>query len=211
MLTDRLIDMVRKSNFVAVLGTSGSGKSSLVRAGLLYQLKQGRKLSGSDTWPIYIFRPGKHPLRNLAESFLDPVLSTLDPDQRGIRLSQAETLVENGAKGFSQLIREEKKKGRVILVADQFEEVFTLCEDAEERQKFFKGLFDALPLLEKDICLILAMRADFFSKCAELGDTDLSVLIQENLLTVTPMSSEELTKSLERGSERPNRPRVVAE
>ncbi|WP_321415258.1 SUMF1/EgtB/PvdO family nonheme iron enzyme [uncultured Desulfobacter sp.] len=195
-LTDRLIDMVRKSNFVAVLGPSGSGKSSLVRAGLLYQLRQGRKLSGSDAWPIYIFRPGKYPLKNLAEAFLDPVLSSLDPGRRGMRLSQAETLIEKGAKGFSQLIRGEKKTGRVILVADQFEEVFTLCRDAQERNRFFDCLFDALPLLEKDICLILTMRADFFSKCAEQGDTDLSELIQENLLTVPSMSSDELKNAI---------------
>ncbi|NJN13478.1 MAG: hypothetical protein HC815_38455, partial [Richelia sp. RM1_1_1] len=68
-LTDQLLEKVRISNFLAVLGASGSGKSSVIRAGLLYQLQQGKRLSGSDTWQIKIFQPGEHPFQNLARAF----------------------------------------------------------------------------------------------------------------------------------------------
>ncbi|MDE5072219.1 MAG: caspase family protein, partial [Trichodesmium sp. St5_bin8] len=68
-LTDKLIELVKDNNFVAVLGASGSGKSSLLRAGLLYQLKRGQKISGSDRW-FYIapFTPEESPLKSLLKS-----------------------------------------------------------------------------------------------------------------------------------------------
>jgi hypothetical protein len=100
-VTDQLIEKVRQSNFLAVLGASGSGKSSVVRAGLLYQLQQGRKLSGSDTWQLRIFRPGEHPLHNLAQAFLDEGLSDI---QRASQLGQAEELLNKGSQGLGQLI-----------------------------------------------------------------------------------------------------------
>ncbi|MEB3182476.1 MAG: caspase family protein, partial [Nostocaceae cyanobacterium] len=62
---------VRVSNFLAVLGASGSGKSSVVSAGLLYQLTLGQRLSGSENWEIKIIRPGEHPLKSLALAFVD--------------------------------------------------------------------------------------------------------------------------------------------
>ncbi|WP_287527854.1 caspase family protein [Okeania sp. SIO2C2] len=79
-LTDELIDRVRTNNFVAVLGASGSGKSSLLRAGLLYQLKRGQKISGSDRW-FYIkpFTPGSSPLESLQQAIMkDPPKSPLE-------------------------------------------------------------------------------------------------------------------------------------
>ena len=81
-LTDELLEKVRSGNFLAVLGVSGSGKSSVVRAGLLHQLKLGQRLSGSEQWQIYYpFTPAannKTPLENLARIFVPPKLSLFD-------------------------------------------------------------------------------------------------------------------------------------
>lgn len=85
-LTDELLEKVRSGNLLAVLGASGSGKSSVVRAGLLYQLKLGRRLSGSDTWQLKIFRPGINPLQNLALAFVESGLSDIE---RASQLAQA--------------------------------------------------------------------------------------------------------------------------
>lgn len=185
-VTDQLIEKVRQSNFLAVLGASGSGKSSVVRAGLLYQLQQGRKLSGSDTWQLRIFRPGEHPLQSLAQAFLDGELSDI---QRASQLGQAEELINKGSQGLGQLI-DAANCERVVLVVDQFEEVFTLCENTQARQRFFDCLLTALQRCGRKFCLVLTMRADFFGKCAEYAE--LAAKIQENLLTVTPMSRQEL-------------------
>ncbi|NES06196.1 MAG: hypothetical protein F6K22_27345 [Okeania sp. SIO2F4] len=76
-LVNLLLEKVRSRNFLAVVGASGIGKSSVVKAGLLYQLKLGQRLSGSNTWPILIIRPGEHPLKNLAAVFVDYQLQTL--------------------------------------------------------------------------------------------------------------------------------------
>ncbi|NJL61102.1 MAG: hypothetical protein HC903_03770 [Methylacidiphilales bacterium] len=189
-ITDTLIEKVRQNNFLAVLGASGSGKSSVVRAGLLYQLQQGKKLSGSDTWQLRIFRPGEHPLQSLAQAFLDTDLSDI---QRASQLQQAEELINKGSQGLGQLI-DAASSERVMLVIDQFEEVFTLCQNSQERQHFFETLLTALQRCGRKLCLVLTMRADFFGKCAEYAD--LAAKIQENLLTITPMNRQELEQAI---------------
>ncbi|MEH2391720.1 MAG: caspase family protein [Nostoc sp.] len=92
-LTDELLEKVRSGNFLAVLGASGSGKSSVVRAGLLYQLKLGHRLSGSETWQLKIFRPGINPLQNLALAFIELELSDIE---RASQLAKAEELITKG-------------------------------------------------------------------------------------------------------------------
>ena len=192
-LTDQLIEKVRQGNFLAVLGPSGSGKSSVVRAGLLHQLKLGRRLSGSEAWPIHIFRPGEHPLKSLALAFLDPNLSTIE---RARQLDMAEELIGKGAEGLARLIQAAPNGGRAVLMVDQFEEVFTLCRDIQERQAFFACILGALTLLDIKICLIITLRADFFSKCAEQEYSGLSGHIEENLVTITPMTADELKQAI---------------
>ncbi|GET41842.1 nSTAND1 domain-containing NTPase [Microseira wollei] len=192
-LTDQLLEKVRQGNFLAVLGASGSGKSSVVRAGLLHQLKLGRKLSGSGQWKILpVFRPGEHPLQSLAEAFPEPGLSVVD---RATQLAKAEELIGVGAVGLGHLIAA-AEASRVVLVVDQFEEAFTLCRDSTERQQFFECLLGALERTGDKLCLVLAMRADFFGKCAEQEYGGLASKIQEHLVTVTPMSREELAQAI---------------
>ncbi|MBP5974274.1 pentapeptide repeat-containing protein [Brasilonema sp. CT11] len=191
-LTDQLIERVRAGNFLAVLGASGSGKSSVVRAGLLYQLKLGRRLSGSETWQIKIFQPGEHPLQSLALAFVDSELSGID---RASQLAKVEELIAKKSEGLRCLIDTADTK-RVLLVVDQFEEVFTLCKDITERQQFFECLLGALEKTGDKLCLVLTMRADFFGKCAEQEYSGLAQQIQQNLVTVTPMNSEELRQAI---------------
>ena len=130
-LTDKLIDRVRQNNFLAILGASGSGKSSVLRAGLLHQLKLGRKLAGSENWKIQIMLPGEHPLQNLALSWLDQNLSDTE---RAIQLNEIKSLLNQGSEGLLTLVQA-SRANRIILVIDQFEEVFTLCQDLGMRIK----------------------------------------------------------------------------
>jgi WD40 repeat protein/energy-coupling factor transporter ATP-binding protein EcfA2 len=189
-LTDQLLEKVRQGNFLAVLGASGSGKSSVVRAGLLHQLKLGQRLSGSEDWQLYIFRPGEHPLKRLAEVFVESGLSAID---RATQLAKAEELIGTGDVGLGHLITA-VEASRVVLVVDQFEEVFTLCQDKTERQQFFECLLKAGEREDNKLCLVLTMRADFFGKCAEYGE--LASQIQQHLVTVTPMTPEELEQAI---------------
>ncbi|MDZ8225233.1 pentapeptide repeat-containing protein [Nostoc sp. ChiVER01] len=191
-LTDELLEKVRSGNFLAVLGASGSGKSSVVRAGLLYQLKLGRRLSGSDTWQLKIFRPGINPLQNLALAFVESELSDIE---RASQLAKAEELIAKGAVGLGQLITASQTQ-RVVLVVDQFEEAFTQSQDITKRQEFFKCLLGALQHDDNKLCLIITMRADFFGKCLEQEYGGLAKKIQEHLVTVTPMNREELETAI---------------
>ncbi|MEH2340043.1 nSTAND1 domain-containing NTPase [Nostoc sp.] len=192
VLTDELLEKVRSGNFLAVLGASGSGKSSVVRAGLLYQLKLGRRLSGSDTWQLKIFRPGINPLQNLALAFVESELSDIE---RASQLAKAEELIAKGAVGLGQLITAAQTQ-RVVLVIDQFEEAFTQCQDITKRQQFFECVLSALQRDDNKLCLIITMRADFLGKCLEQEYGGLAKKIQEHLVTVTPMNREELETAI---------------
>ncbi|MHC5596517.1 MAG: nSTAND1 domain-containing NTPase [Nostoc sp.] len=191
-LTDELLEKVRSGNFLAVLGASGSGKSSVVRAGLLYQLKLGRRLSGSDTWQLKIFRPGINPLQNLALAFVESKLSDIE---RASQLAKAEELIAKGTVGLGQLITAAQTQ-RVMLVVDQFEETFTQCQDIRKRQQFFECVLGALQRDDNKLCLIITMRADFLGKCLEQEYGGLAKKIQEHLVTVTPMNREELKTAI---------------
>ncbi len=191
-LTDTLLDRVRENNFLAILGASGSGKSSLLRAGLLHQLKLGRKLAGSENCQIKIMVPGEHPLENLALSWLSRDLSNA---KRATELDQIESLLKQGGEGLRKLVQA-STASRVILVVDQFEEVFTLCKDLVEREQFFECLLGGVEKAKGKLCLILAMRADFFGKCLEQEYSSLGKKIEENLVSVTPMNREQLRKAI---------------
>lgn len=128
-LVSQLLDQVRTSNFMALVGASGNGKSSVLRAGLLHQIKLGRRIAGSDQWRIRITRPDKQLIQNLALAFVDDGLSDLD---RAEALGRAMGLLKEGSEGLKPLIQASSAP-RVILVIDPFEEVFTRCEDIEER------------------------------------------------------------------------------
>ncbi|MGL4503924.1 MAG: caspase family protein, partial [Planktothrix sp.] len=195
---DELIEKVKTNNFLAVLGPSGSGKSSLVRAGLLYKLKLGQNSSGSDLWKIYPpFTPvekDKTPLQNLARVFVDAEIN-LSPIERASQLQKAEELILAGKEGLKRLI-EATQAPRVVLVIDQFEEIFTLCPDDSERQRFFECLLGALEAAEGKLCLILVMRADFLGKCAEKEYFGLTEYINQNQYLVPTLTASELEDSI---------------
>jgi WD40 repeat protein/energy-coupling factor transporter ATP-binding protein EcfA2 len=199
-LTDRLVGGYRQGNFLAVLGASGSGKSSLLRSGLLHQLKLGQKLSESKGWKIYPpFTPGNHPLQSLAQVFVEPGLSAVD---RAAQFKKAQDLIAAGAEGLKCLIAAADAP-RTVLAIDQFEEVFTLCDEAE-RQQFFECLLGALDgeadSGKSGFFLVLAMRADFLGKCADYAG--LAARIERHKLLVTPMQEEELREAIVKPAER---------
>jgi hypothetical protein len=191
-LTENLLDQVRTSNFLALVGASGNGKSSVLRAGLLHQLKIGRRIVGSEQWRIRITRPENRPMQNLALTFVDEGLSDLD---RAEALGRAKGLLEEGAEGLARLVQASSAP-RVILVIDQFEEVFTRCESDTERDTYFACLMGALAPTDHKLCLIIAMRADFVGKCLERDYSGLAHQVQEHMTSVLPMQTEELRAAI---------------
>ncbi|ANS68197.1 WD-40 repeat-containing protein [Streptomyces lincolnensis] len=164
---DRLVtalrELVHERRFTAVFGPSGSGKSSLLRAGLIPALRAERELAA-----IRVLTPGGHP----AHTHADVLKAVREPAVR-----------EEGA-GQSE------GTGRdVLLVVDQFEEAFTLCRDAAERRAFIDLLLTARTP-ESRLRVVIAVRADFYGRCAE--HRGLADALGEAGLLVGPMDPAEL-------------------
>jgi WD40 repeat protein len=197
---EELLDMVKYSvdtetsrelsNLVAVLGPSGSGKSSLVRAGLVPALRQGR-LSGSEQWPIKTMVPGLHPLTALAAQFVEPTGRGLPPLRADLDTSEQalhQLMLE------SLTLAEKPEEAVFVLVVDQFEELFTLCEDEAERQAFLAHLLHVAQVRHNRGFIILAMRADFYAKAAQYKN--LAETITINQMLVSPMTERELREAI---------------
>jgi WD40 repeat protein/class 3 adenylate cyclase len=145
------------TGLLAVVGTSGSGKSSAIAAGLLPSLKAGL-LPGSERWSHAVMRPGVHPRDELDATLNRP------PDDR------------------------------IVLVIDQFEEVFTLCRDDDERD----GFVDRVVSLAADpdgVVVVVGLRGDYYGHCGAYPD--LATLLAANQVLVGPMSADELRRAIE--------------
>nr|WP_043240889.1 helix-turn-helix domain-containing protein [Streptomyces violaceusniger] len=149
-------ELVLRRRFVAVVGPSGSGKSSLLRAGLIPALRA----ESTSLAAIRILTPGGHPLRTHAEA-----------------------------------LRPKDAVGDTVLVVDQFEEVFTLGRDPHERAAFIDALL-AAQHPDSRLRVVIAIRADFYGRCAEYRD--LADALREANLLVGPMSPAELREAVVR-------------
>jgi hypothetical protein len=145
-LTAQLVTALRHQHLLAVVGASGSGKSSLVRAGLVASLQRGSVSdtevtmpTGCQQWPLYLLTPGARPLESLAASLTRQVESVtatstliddLRRDVRSLHLYISRLLSTTAAK-------------QLLLVVDQFEELFTLCREVSEQQAFVDALLTA--------------------------------------------------------------------
>lgn len=175
--------------FLAVLGPSGSGKSSVVMAGLLPRLRAGA-LAGSDRWiyphPVV---PGAHPLESLTVSLsralpgssLTAIRADLNSSPRGLHLLGHRLAVE--------------PETRVLLVIDQGEELFTLAGDEAERQQFIDLLVTAVSEPGGPIQAIMTLRADFYDR--PMSYPALGRLLEANNRSVLPMSIAELRAAIE--------------
>ncbi|MDZ7996175.1 MAG: caspase family protein, partial [Nostoc sp. EspVER01] len=179
-LTQELIQQVRdKHRLIAVLGASGSGKSSMLRAGLLYQLKLGQEIPESDRWTyITPFTPKESPVNSLQEAVaLSLLRSPQPPLKKGGEESLKVPLLKGDLGGSKKLggtmenlahvIGEELKALNipVILIIDQFEECFTMCDDSQ-RQEFFDCLRELIDCTD-NLYIFIGMRSDFRGRWRE--------------------------------------------
>jgi hypothetical protein len=193
-LTQWLGERLRERRFLAVIGPSGSGKSSVVRAGLLPALRQG-VLPASGTWPIVIMTPTERPLEELAAQL---ALLT-EPASRARRMRQLQDDFRADARTLHTEVRmelaERDASARLVIVVDQFEELFTLCRDEQERCQFLDNLLYAATISQGQTVVVIAMRADFYTRAAAYAQ--LADCIAESQVTITPMDEHELTEAIE--------------
>jgi WD40 repeat protein len=184
-------DRSRGSRLLTVIGPSGSGKSSIVQAGLLPWLRQGA-IAGSENW-VYLepLVPGAHPVEALGL-----LLATYFPERSFASIR--EDLEDDSARGLhvlaSQLVRGQEAR-RVVLLVDQFEELFTQTEAEDERRRFIDLILAAATEPRGPLLVVLTLRADFYDR--PMRYPDLHQPMQGHLVEVLPMEMEELRATIE--------------
>ncbi|MDJ0707630.1 MAG: hypothetical protein QNJ46_30505 [Leptolyngbyaceae cyanobacterium MO_188.B28] len=174
---DELLGRLNRTRFLAVVGTSGSGKSSLVRAGLLPSLYSGFLSQASSHWRVALMRPGNAPIQNLAEALNHPEVFGCAPDDedRDLYAQLTETTLRRGDLGLVEVVKQARMAAResLLVVIDQFEELFrfkrmvgTLAAE-DEAAAFVKLFLAAVRQQDVPIYIVLTMRSDFLGDCAQ--------------------------------------------
>jgi formylglycine-generating enzyme required for sulfatase activity/energy-coupling factor transporter ATP-binding protein EcfA2 len=196
-----LLDALGKHQFLAVIGLSGSGKSSLVKCGLIPALEAGY-LSGAGThWHIADFRPGNDPFGSLADSLLE---------QNIVAKNLANLLRDGGAFSLHEYLAEHPlhKSGKLLLVCDQFEELFRYFDqnnntDQDAQADAFVALLLASSQshtledgrVSDGIYLVITMRSDFLGECAQF--VGLAEAINQGLYLTPRLNREQLRQAIE--------------
>ena len=173
--TAELLRRLQRSRFLAIVGTSGSGKSSLVRAGLLQGL-YGGLLAGGSQWRVVDLRPGTQPLGNLAAALDRP--GALRDEGISAEDSFTDATLRRSALGLVQAVREAQlaPRERVLVLVDQFEELFRSTDGKagqhvdDDAAAFVQLLLAAAQQQALPIYVALTMRSDFLGECARFRD-----------------------------------------
>lgn len=179
-LVDRLVRTLRGgSNLVSLVGPSGSGKSSVMAAGLIPRLRDGA-VPGSESWVIARMVPGANPLAEVEAV----VASAADPP------TGLEKLLDPGAEGNGEAATLRVITGsRLLLVIDQFEELFAITDD-QPRRKFLGALASAVAEPGSQITVVLALRADYYDR--PLLHPEFAQVFIPGVVNVLPMTPSEL-------------------
>ncbi len=191
-----LLSKLELNRFVAVLGSSGCGKSSLVRAGLLPELKSGMIPSAGHRWKVIEFKPGSSPMQELGSAF-----------ERGLGITNATEIIAEGPLGIARAVEAASLEAdaNVLLIADQFEEIFSYLreeqaagrgsEAREQAQALVRRLLDAAAEPNLRIYVLMVMRSDYLGDCAQFPD--LPERMNASLYLVPRLRRDQLQRAIE--------------
>jgi WD40 repeat protein len=190
-------EIFRKLNekpFVAVIGASGSGKSSVVRAGLIPRLHKDSDLisrlkEDSEWQSVEPIKPGSNPLANLLNNF-NKVFNY--PKE----LQELKASTENFSDSFISIIKSLRGSVNYLLLIDQFEELFTVCTDESERSQFIELITKLANIPDSRLAIVITMRADFLESC--LRYSSLTQLIQAQAIYMAPLVGKDLSDAIEK-------------
>ncbi|OCQ96040.1 hypothetical protein BCD64_11825 [Nostoc sp. MBR 210] len=198
---EELYSATKTRNFIPVLGASGSGKSSVVLAGLV------PKLQTAGNWQFTHFRPGADPFHALAVALVPLYTPNLDATDQIVQARKLAGYLQDGSMPISDVfakIRQNHPNERVLLIADQFEEIYTLCHNHETRHKFLDCLLASLEtstsLSISATVWVTTMRADFLGNA--LSYRPFADVLQNADLKLGPMNREELTQVIEKPAQK---------
>ena len=191
-LSKDLIERMKTESFLVLVGASGTGKSSLIRAGLLLKLRQA-KLEGVKNWPIVVMEPTTHPIEALTRH-LSPVFF---PDNH---VQQEQFLENNFRNGDSFLYRQVKRvflnqaKSKLFIFIDHFEDLFIKCKDEKARQQFIDLLLYAVKREDSQITVVIGLRIDSYAQAYEYPE--LFELIKNKQITLNKLTREEVRDAI---------------
>lgn len=185
-LVEQLVKRLATTRFLAVVGPSGSGKSSVVRAGLLPAIRRG-DIPASESWVAADMFPGSRPLDGLEAALLRAapdapasLMDQLERDEHGLHRAVLRLLPSDGSE--------------LVLVIDQFEEVFTLVEDERTRTHFLGSLEAAATDPRSRLRIVATLRADFYDR--PLMYRGFADLFKSRVEALVPLSAEEIERAI---------------
>ena len=184
-LVRKLTEALGTHRLVAVVGPSGSGKSSVVRAGLVPELRRGG-VDGSQKWFVATMLPGARPFEELEASL---VQIAAGPS------SDLLAVLQDGERGIGRGLRRVLPEGaELLLIIDQFEELFTLCPSEADRRLFLDGVASAVSEHRSRLRVVLTLRADFYDR--PLQYRSIGQLVRDATVAVLPLAADELEHAI---------------
>ncbi|MDX2190603.1 MAG: hypothetical protein SFY32_12135 [Bacteroidota bacterium] len=196
--SDEVLRKLAENKFVAIIGSSGSGKSSFIYCGVIPILYGGFLTKIGTNWDVIVTRPGGGPIDNLSESILrkDKEYSSLDEDERQLRKTIIATLLRSSSLGLIEAVSKytETENKNILIIVDQFEELFRFRKHEEsggssESLAFVNLLVEAIEDLKAPIYVAVTMRSDFIGDCAQFPQ--LTKLINQSNYLIPQMTREQ--------------------
>ncbi|MGD1715879.1 hypothetical protein [Dapis sp. BLCC M172] len=198
----KLLTAIETNNFIPVLGKSKTGKSSVILAGLVPQLVKKAK-----NWLFTFFRPGEEPFYDLAQALVKLYIPDVNETELETEAKKLKSLLQNKTTSLSEIIdkiQEKNPKNRILIIADQFEQLYSLCTDGETRYKFINSLLETFQnSTEKSSLstkLITAIGTNFLEN-AEFHKP-LADVLEKDGITLEPMKSDQLREVIEKPTQK---------
>lgn len=196
--SDEVLRKLALNKFVAIIGSSGAGKSSFVFCGVIPILYGGFLTNIGTNWDVVVMRPGGGPIDNLADALVknDPKYPQFDDEERKLQKTIVATLLRSSSLGLIEAVNRhttEHQKSTLIIV-DQFEELFRFKKSEEsvgssESIAFVNLLVEATKDKDAPIYIALTMRSDFIGDCAHYPS--LTKLINDSNYLIPQMTREQ--------------------
>ncbi|WP_416865473.1 MAG: High-affnity carbon uptake protein Hat/HatR [Imperialibacter sp.] len=203
--SDEVLVKLAENRFSAVLGSSGSGKSSLMYCGLIPTLYGGFMTQAGSNWKIVVLRPGGGPIDNLAESLVekDDEYSGLEEEERLIRKTITATVLRSSSLGLVEAVKQLKKSEdeNILILVDQFEELFrykkteSMTSSQDESSAFVNLLMEAVHQFDEPIYVTITMRSDFIGECAVFPE--LTQMINDSHYLIPQMTRDQKRLAIE--------------
>jgi WD40 repeat protein len=203
--TDELLTKLRTSRLIAVIGSSGSGKSSLVKSGLIPSLQSGFMSGRGSSWRICSFRPGNDPIGNMAKSLVSPMFANDEEATENMETLTAitESVLRRNTSGLVDAYKQSNQPAstNLLILVDQFEEIFRFRKFENESKQVKKDSVTFINLLlaatkqsDLPIYVVFTMRADFLTDCTDFRG--LPEAINDGSYLVPKMTREERREAI---------------